>query len=125
MAQFAADPVDVRDPHPELARRRRDTPGAVRPAWGPEGAAVRRDGGLVHGGPAGLVRELTSRSPVQVIGETLGLPREDHEQFHEWAGAIISVAARPMEGIRASQALRTYLEGVLENRRATPRDDLV
>ena len=201
MEQFAADARDVRDPHPELARRRRETPVAVRPAWGSTGAAidgyevygyddcaaVLRDNetfssesiragmsavmgpyplvgmdepdhkrlrslvaqafrhktlahleddlvvpivdemidGFIERGDAELVRELTYRYPVQVIGEILGLPREDHEQFHRWAGAIISVAARPMEGIRASQELRAYLERLLEHRRSAPRDDLI
>ena len=201
MEQFAADARDVRDPHPELARRRRETPVAVRPAWGSTGAAidgyevygyddcaaVLRDNetfssesiragmsavmgpyplvgmdepdhkrlrslvaqafrhktlahleddlvvpivdemidGFIERGDAELVRELTYRYPVQVIGEILGLPREDHEQFHRWAGAIISVAARPMDGIHASQELRAYLERLLEQRRSAPRDDLI
>jgi cytochrome P450 len=201
MEQFAADARDVRDPHPELARRRRETPVAVRRAWGSAGeavdgyevyryddcAAVLRDNeafssesiragmsgvmgpyplvgmdepehkrlrslvaqafrhktlahleddlvvpivdemidGFIERGEAELVRELTYRYPVQVIGEILGLPREDHEQFHRWAGAIISVAARPRDGIRASQELRTYLERLLESRRSVPRDDLI
>ncbi len=201
MEQFAADTRDVRDPHPELARRRRETPVAVRAAWGAAGeavdgyevyryddcAAVLRDNetfssesiragmsavmgpyplvgmdepehkrlralvaqafrhktlahleddlvvpivdemidGFIERGDAELVRELTYRYPVQVIGEILGLPREDHEQFHRWAGAIISVAARPMDGVRASQELRTYLERLLEERRSAPRDDLI
>ena len=37
MAQFGADTRDVRDPHPELARRRREEPVAPRPAWGLDG----------------------------------------------------------------------------------------
>jgi len=201
MEQFAADPRSVRDPHPEFARRRRETPVAVRPAWSSTGetidgyevyryddcAAVLRDNeafssesiragmsavmgpyplvgmdepdhkrlrslvaqafrhktlahleddlvvpivdemidGFIERGDAELVRELTYRYPVQVIGEILGLPREDHEQFHRWAGAIISVAARPVDGIRASQELRAYLERLLEHRRSAPRDDLI
>jgi cytochrome P450 len=201
MQQFAADARDVRDPHPELARRRGETPVAVRPAWSSTGeaidgyevyryddcAAVLRDNetfssesiragmsavmgpyplvgmdepdhkrlrslvaqafrhktlahleddlvvpivdemidGFIERGDAELVRELTYRYPVQVIGEILGLPREDHEQFHRWAGAIISVAARPKEGIHASQELRAYLERLLEHRRSVPRDDLI
>lgn len=80
---------------------------------------------FIDRGRAELVRELTYRYPVQVIGEILGLPRDDYEQFHRWAGAIISVAARPMEGIQASQELRAYLEVVLADRRSAPRDDLI
>ena len=201
MEQFAADSRSVRDPHPELARRRREQPVAPRPAWGPGGeqvqgyelyryddcAAVLRDNEtfssesiragmeavmgpyplvgmdepdhkrlrslvaqafrhktLAHfeddlvvpvvdemidefagRGRAELVRELTYRYPVQVIAVILGLPRDDFEQFHRWAAAIISIAARPMEAIRSSGELKRYLEGVLEDRRAHPRDDLV
>jgi len=201
MEQFAADARSVRDPHPELARRRRAQPVASRPAWGPGGeqvqgyelyryddcAAVLRDndtfssesiraGMAVVMGPyplvgmdepehkrlrslvaqafrhktlahleddlvvpvvdemidefadrgrAELVRELTYRYPVQVIAVILGLPRDDFEQFHRWAADIISIAARPMEAIRSSGELKHYLEGVLEDRRSHPRDDLV
>jgi cytochrome P450 len=201
MEQFAADPQDVRDPHPELARRRRELPVATRPAWGSTGtvvdgfevyryddcAAVLRDNdtfssesiranmaavmgpyplvgmdepdhrrlrslvaqafrqktlahfeddlvvpvvdemidGFAPRGRAELVRELTYRYPVQVIAVILGLPRADYEQFHRWASAIISVGGRPLEAVRASAELRSYLEQVLEDRRARPRDDLV
>jgi len=201
MEQFAADAHSVRDPHPELARRRREQPVAPRAAWGTGGeqvqgyelyryedcAAVLRDNdtfssesiragmSVVMGpyplvgmdepehkrlrslvaqafrhktlahfeddlvvpvvdemidefadrGSAELVRELTYRYPVQVIAVILGLPRDDFEQFHRWAAAIISIAARPMEAIRSSSDLKQYLEGVLEDRRAHPRDDLV
>jgi cytochrome P450 len=201
MEQFAADPRDVRDPHSELARRRRESPVATRPAWGAGGesvagyevyryddcAAVLRDNetfssesiranmaavmgpyplvgmdepehrrlrslvaqafrqrtlahfeddlvvpvvdemidGFADRGQAELVREMTYRYPVQVIAVILGLPQDDYEQFHWWASAIISVGARPMEGVRASGELRAYLERVLEDRRAHPRDDLV
>jgi len=81
--------------------------------------------GFVDRGRAELVREMTYRYPVQVIAVILGLPREDYEQFHRWASAIISVGGRPMEGVQASSELRAYLERVLEDRRAQPRDDLV
>jgi cytochrome P450 len=201
MAQFGADPRDVRDPHPELARHRREEPITQRTAWGTGGtsvpafelyryddcAAVLRDqetfssasirdnmelvmgpyplvgmdepdhkrlrslvaqafrqktlahleddlvvpvvdemiDGFVGRGEAELVREMTYRYPVQVIAVILGLPREDYEQFHLWASAIISFGGQPMQGIEASAELRAYLEHVLAERRAHPRDDLI
>lgn len=76
-------------------------------------------------GRAELVRELTYRYPVQVIATILGLPRDDHAQFHRWAIAIINVAARPAVGIESSAALREYLALLLEDRRRAPRDDFV
>jgi cytochrome P450 len=81
--------------------------------------------GFAARGRAELVRELTYRYPVQVIAAILGLPPEDHEQFHAWAMAIINMAADPMHGITMSAELREYLVGVLEDRRAHPRDDFV
>ena len=201
MAQFGADARDVRDPHPELARHRREEPITARTAWGTGGkavaafelyryddcAAVLRDqetfssasirdnmelvmgpyplvgmdepdhkrlrslvaqafrqktlahleddlvvpvvdemiDGFVGRGAAELVREMTYRYPVQVIAVILGLPREDYEQFHAWASAIISFGGQPMQGIQASAELRAYLEQVLADRRAHPRDDLL
>ncbi|HEV2309477.1 MAG TPA: cytochrome P450 [Acidimicrobiia bacterium] len=201
MAQFGADQRSVRDPHPDLARHRREEPIKARTAWGTGGkavaayelyryddcAAVLRDqetfssssirdnmqlvmgpyplvgmdepdhkrlrslvaqafrqktlahleddlvvpvvddmiDGFVDRGEAELVREMTYRYPVQVIAVILGLPKEDYEQFHAWASAIISFGGKPMEGIRASNELRSYLEGVLADRRAHPRDDLI
>ena len=76
-------------------------------------------------GHAELVREFTYRYPVQVIAVILGLPREDHVQFHEWANAITSFAADIPTGIRSSRELRSYLADVLEDRRTHPRDDFV
>lgn len=76
-------------------------------------------------GRAELVRELTYRYPVQVIATILGLPRDDHAQFHHWATAIINVSARPAEGIAASAALREYLAAVLDDRRRAPCGDFV
>jgi cytochrome P450 len=81
--------------------------------------------GFVGRGEAELVREMTYRYPVQVIAVILGLPREDYEQFHLWASAIISFGGQPMQGIEASAELRAYLEHVLADRRAHPRDDLI
>jgi len=197
MAQFVADPNDVRDPHAELARRRRELPVAIRPAGAridgfevyryDDCASVLRDNetfssesirvsmadfmgkyplvgmdepihrrlrslvaqafrqktlahfeddlvvpvvdemidGFAARGQAELVREMTYRYPVQVIAVILGLPKDDYEQFHRWASAIISVAGRPMEGMQAAAELRAYLERVLEDRRANPHDDLI
>lgn len=80
---------------------------------------------FVDAGHAELVRQFTFQFPAQVIGGVLGLPREDFPQFQVWASAIISVNSAWERGIAASVALKEYLAGVLEERRAYPRDDLV
>ncbi|MEY2437900.1 MAG: hypothetical protein QOH64_268 [Acidimicrobiaceae bacterium] len=76
-------------------------------------------------GTAELVRELTYRFPVQVIAELLGIPHQDHAQFHDMAVWVVNVAANPEKGIAASQALREYLTDVVEAKRAKPGDDVI
>lgn len=81
--------------------------------------------GFAGDGHAELVRQLTFHFPVQVIAEVLGLPHEDHEKFHDYAVAIINVAANPDAGIRASSALVDYLSTHVEARRRDPGTDLI
>lgn len=76
-------------------------------------------------GHAELVQQFTFRFPVQVIAEVLGVPRQDHEQFHDCAVAIINVAADPDNGLRASAAMRDYLASYVEARRREPRADVI
>jgi len=76
-------------------------------------------------GRAELVRQLTFHFPVQIIAEVLGLPHEDHDKFHDYAVAIINVAANPDAGIKASDALRDYLSTHVEDRRRNPGTDLI
>jgi cytochrome P450 len=76
-------------------------------------------------GHAELVREVTFRFPVQVIAAILGIPRQDYLRFHRWAMAIINVAADPMTGLEASEALKQYLSTIVADRRANPGDDVI
>jgi cytochrome P450 len=76
-------------------------------------------------GRAELVSEFTFRFPVQVIAEVLGVPRDDHELFHDCAVAIINVAADPERGIAAASQMRDYLAIHVEARRANPRHDVI
>ncbi|MGD0882189.1 MAG: cytochrome P450 [Acidimicrobiales bacterium] len=76
-------------------------------------------------GSADLVQQLTFHFPVQVIAEILGLPRADFPRFQRWAIEITSVAANWDRGVAASQALRDYFAGIVEERRVHPADDLI
>jgi cytochrome P450 len=76
-------------------------------------------------GRADLVAELTARFPAQVIAGVLGVPVEDHDQFHEWAEAINLGPTDYERSVPASQALTAYLKPIVEDRRAHPRDDLI
>jgi cytochrome P450 len=81
--------------------------------------------GFAARGQAELVREMTFRFPVQVIAEVLGVPHRDSERFHSLAVAVVNVAADPERGIAASGALREYLAAIVEERRRSPKDDLI
>ena len=81
--------------------------------------------GFAERGTADLVQELTFNFPVQVIARILGLPRSDFPMFQRWAIGITSVASNWERGIAASEALRDYFAGVLEERRRQPADDLI
>jgi cytochrome P450 len=76
-------------------------------------------------GRAELVRELTLPFPIQVIAAILGLPETDLPRFHRWAVELISITVDIARGFQASQKLRDYFAGILADRRATPRDDLI
>jgi cytochrome P450 len=81
--------------------------------------------GFADQGHVDLVQELTFNFPVQVIARILGLPRSDFPVFQRWAIAITSVAANWERGMAASEALRDYFAGILEERRQQPADDLI
>ena len=80
-----------------------------------------------------LIAEIAFPLPVIVIAEMLGVPPEDREQFNEWSN-IVSLIVDPLlnEGQvqvfqvqRAVDKVFTYFEGVAEERRRHPKDDLV
>jgi cytochrome P450 len=81
--------------------------------------------GLGDGGRAELVAQVTAPYPVEVIAGVLGVPFEDHEQFHRWAQDINLGPEDYPTSTAASAALRAYLRPIVEDRRAHRRDDLV
>jgi cytochrome P450 len=81
--------------------------------------------GFAGRGHADLVRELTFGFPVRVIARILGLPMSDYAQFQQWTIELISVAMNWERGIAASEALRSYLTAVIDQRRLLPADDLI
>jgi cytochrome P450 len=131
MAPVMGDHVLVGMDEPEHKRLRALVSVAFRQrslaAWEPFAESV------VHGyldqvverGSAELVRELTFPYPIQVIAKILGVPPDEAGEFHEWAWWIINVAADPERGLAASEAMKAYLAGVLEARRADPGDDVI
>lgn len=80
---------------------------------------------FVDRGRAELVQEFTFPYPTQIISGILGLPREDYKQFQRWSIAILSFLSKQEEAIVASQEVKQYVAGILEERRRDPRHDLI
>jgi cytochrome P450 len=76
-------------------------------------------------GRSDLVRDVTSKYPVQVICGIVGVPLDDHEEFVHWAELINTGPLHPGEGMKASVAMREYLEPIVEDRRRHPTGDLI
>jgi cytochrome P450 len=80
---------------------------------------------FVDRGHVDLATEYTFGFPAKVISGVLGLPEADYQQFQQWAVGIITVFRDWDNAVRCSNELRAYLECIVEERRVTPRDDLI
>jgi cytochrome P450 len=76
-------------------------------------------------GHADLVRELTFPFPVTVIAGMLGLPEEEHADFHRLAVELISVGLDPEAGMKASHDLKAMFQRAIERSRISPGEDLI
>jgi cytochrome P450 len=85
-------------------------------------------------GSMDLIEEFAYPIPVSVICEMLGVPIEDHERFKGWsldiARGLDSVLLPPESDIprrsgAARHALSDYFRGLIAERRAAPRGDLL
>jgi len=78
-----------------------------------------------------LVNEVAYPLPVTVICEMLGVPSQDWEQFHRWSSALVVTLDPVMSdevlgpANEAALAFADYFTGLLTDRRAHPRDDLL
>jgi cytochrome P450 len=90
-------------------------------------AVARAEGGTID-----VVRDLAAPLPVIVIGDLLGLPRDDRHKLKDWSDALaaflgagrptLDVAERASRGILEMEA---YFREALAARRRAPREDLL
>src|SRR5215211_6427571 len=78
-----------------------------------------------------VVADLAYPLPVTVICELLGVPREDESRFHAWADTLAhSLDPDPDQktdqgALLAGLELKDYMQKLVAERRANPRDDLL
>jgi cytochrome P450 len=78
-----------------------------------------------------LVLQFSNPLPTIVIAELLGVPSADREQFKIWSNAIAQFDPAKPDGAHPSSEsgpaveLAIYLGNVIEERRVSPRDDLL
>jgi cholest-4-en-3-one 26-monooxygenase len=77
-----------------------------------------------------LVTDVAVELPLQVIAELVGVPAEDRHQVFSWTEQMMSgddpEFANSLEDTQAAMAsMYMYAEGLCEQRRAEPRDDLI
>ena len=82
-------------------------------------------------GECDFVADVAVPLPLLLIAEMIGIRREDRRDFHRWSDAMMAGQGNfddPEIMARAGQAFleySTYVRGIIEDRRAHPRDDLV
>ncbi len=76
--------------------------------------------------PVDLMTALAKPLPTIVIAELLGVPVEDRDQFRRWTDGGIQVSGRASKHAFSYRlALAEYLQGIIQERRAQPKSDLI
>lgn len=77
------------------------------------------------GPPADLFEDYAIKTPMTVICELLGVPREDEPQFRQWARVLFSVETLPEEARAQRMQMVQYLLPLVEQERKQPRDNVL
>jgi cytochrome P450 len=81
---------------------------------------------IAPAGAADLVTEFAAPLPLTVIGELLGVPVADRDDFRSWTNALITPDPdRPSQARDAVVKMRDYLVALIAGKRAVPADDLL
>ncbi|MEV6169511.1 cytochrome P450 [Streptomyces sp. NPDC051954] len=83
-------------------------------------------------GSADLIHEFAFPLPIYAICDLLGVPREDQDDFRDWAGMMIRHGGGPRGGVaRSVKKMRSYLADLIHRKREalpaepTPGEDLI
>ncbi|WP_308364510.1 cytochrome P450 [Streptomyces sp. ISL-86] len=81
---------------------------------------------FVAKGEADLIHEFAFPLPIYAICEMLGVPREDQDDFRDWAGMMIRHGGGPRGGVaRSVKQMRTYLGELIHRKRDDLGNDLI
>ena len=91
---------------------------------------------VIEAGSCDMVEAVAAELPLQAIAEFLGVPQEDRHLVFKWSNTMIGSddpeyasekdeAGQTAETMAASAELYAYAQGLAEDRRANPRDDIV
>ena len=82
---------------------------------------------VVSTGEMDLIRDFALPLPMTIITEILGVPAKDHDKFHRWSKAVVSLSS-PTPTLRVLPGVWKfirYLRQFFKLRRRDPQDDLV
>ncbi|WP_079152531.1 cytochrome P450 family protein [Streptomyces sp. RTd22] len=75
---------------------------------------------------ADLIHEFAFPLPIYAICDLLGVPREDQDDFRDWAATMIRHGGGPRGGVaRAVKKIRVYLAELIHRKRAALGNDLM
>ncbi|MFF5726654.1 cytochrome P450 [[Kitasatospora] papulosa] len=82
--------------------------------------------GFAEKGEADLIHDFAFPLPIYAICDLLGVPREDQDDFRDWAGMMIRHGGGPRGGVaRSVKKMRGYLAELIHRKRENPGDDLI
>jgi cholest-4-en-3-one 26-monooxygenase len=81
-------------------------------------------------GRCDFVTEIAAELPLQVIAELLGIPQDDRHQVFEWSNTMVGSQDPEWRGTAedaqaAAMSMYAYANGLVEQRKDSPREDLV
>ena len=81
-------------------------------------------------GECDFVTKIAVPLPLKLIAEMMGIARSDYDSFHRWSDDMILADGSKDPAVMAKAGLAfvqysTYVKRIIEDRRASPRDDLV
>ena len=131
-----------KDGHEHVVQRRIVAPEFVGKRFEPYYEAIDRNArnlidNFPDSGVVDLVNAFTTRLPVNVIVDMLGMDQSDHDRFHEWyttmmAGLSVKdllesqfSSEKQNLGVLAHEELADYVAPIIEDRKSCPVNDLI